>query len=514
MNMGPRAAIQGSLIAAVTATVVAAAGIGDERALTFHVDQDQAGAGVIDVPTLIEAGRLLFTMRFTSLDGGGRPSATGAAAPTPRNPDQTEPVLQTTGPDSGSCAACHNQPEAGGGGDFVVNVFVGPQEAEADLFTISREFSNERGTTGMHGSGLIELLAREMTNEMLAIRAEAISQAASAMAPVRRDLVAKGVSFGAITAQVDGDVDTSEVQGVGADLVVRPWSQKGLVISLREFTINAMNHHHGMQAVERYGFSRTGTRDFDQDNVIDELTPGDLTAVVLFQASLAPPRQFIPDDPARAVAVARGGEVFEEIGCASCHRTEMVLDSLVFAEPASISGNGTLSADSVQNPVKMDLADLAWAANLERTPEGGYIVRPFTDLKRHVISDDEMPFFGNETLRQGFWLQPLPGPTAARSRERMPGISSQERLLTSEFLSRRLWGVGNSGPYGHRGDLTTLNEAILMHGGEAREQRIAYQTAEHYDRAALIEFLLSWRIEPSQAPPAEPDSRDNPLPSA
>jgi mono/diheme cytochrome c family protein len=509
MSRGPKAVFQGSLLAAITATAVAAAGLGDERALTFHVDQDQAGAGIIDVPTLIEAGRLLFTMRFTSLDGAGRPAATGAAAPTRRVPGQTQAFSRTTGPDSGSCAACHNQPDAGGGGDFVVNVFVGPQERPADVFTIAPEFTNERGTTGMHGSGLIELLAREMTNDLLAIRAEAISQAASTMAPVRRELITKGVDFGVISAQVNGDVDTSEVEGVGADLVIRPWSQKGLVISLREFTINAMNHHHGMQAVERYGMGQTGTRDFDQDKVALELTAGDLTAVVLYQAALAPPRQIIPNDPDRAEAVLRGGEVFEEIGCASCHRQAMVLNDLVFTEPAAIAGKGTLSASDVQTPVKLDLADLEWAAELERTPEGGYIVRPFTDLKRHVIADDGMPFFDNETLRQGFWLQPLPGPTAASSRQR--GFFGQERVPTNAFLTRRLWGAGNSGPYGHRGDLSTLNEAILMHGGEAREQKIAYQTADHYDRAALIEFLLSWRIVPAPAAPATTDLKDSPL---
>jgi hypothetical protein len=390
-------------------------------------------------------------------------------------------------------------------------VFVGPQEGAADLFTIAPEFSNERGTTGMHGSGLIELLAREMTNDLLAIRAEAISQAASTMAPVRRELITKGVDFGTITAQVNGDVDTNDVEGVGADLVIRPWSQKGLVISLREFTINAMNHHHGMQAVERYGMGQTGTRDFDKDKVALELTAGDLTALVLFQAALAPPRQIIPNDPDRAEAVLRGGEVFEEIGCASCHRQAMVLNDLVFTEPAAIAGKGTLSASDVQTPVKLVLADLAWAAELERTPEGGYIVRPFTDLKRHVIADDDMPFFGNETLRQGFWLQPLPGPTAARSRQRMPGISSQERVSTDAFLTRRLWAAGNSGPFGHRGDLSTLNEAIMMHGGEAREQRALYQTMGHYDRAAVIEFLLSWRIVPARAAPATTDLKDSPL---
>ena len=50
--------------------------------------------------------------------------------------------------------------------------------------------------------------------------------------------------------------------------------------SLREFTNNAMNHHHGMQTVERFGAGI----DPDQDGHVDELTVGDVTAATIFQA--------------------------------------------------------------------------------------------------------------------------------------------------------------------------------------------------------------------------------------
>ena len=36
-------------------------------------------------------------------------------------------------------------------------------------------------------------------------------------------------------------------------LIIRPFHQAGRVVSLREFTNNAFNHHHGMQSVERFG---------------------------------------------------------------------------------------------------------------------------------------------------------------------------------------------------------------------------------------------------------------------
>src|SRR5450755_3035720 len=39
------------------------------------------------------------------------------------------------------------------------------------------------------------------------------------------------------------------------------------------------------------------------------------------------------------------------------------------------------------------------------------------------------------------------------------------------FLTRALWGVGTTGPYGHDGRSSTLNDVILRHGGEAKAAR-------------------------------------------
>ena len=490
---------------------VLAQGLGDERALHFHVDQRQVVSGEIDLETVIDAGRRLFAMKFTELDGAGRPAATGAALPTRRAPGDAGGFLRTNGPDSLACVSCHNDPEPGGGGDFAANVFVLAQERAVDVFSIHADAVNERGTTGMHGSGLIELLAREMTADLLALRAQAVAEARSAAAPVRIELRAKGVSFGALTAHPTGSVDVHEVEGLAEDLVVRPWSQKGVVISLREFTISAMNHHHGMQASERYGLEATATRDFDEDNVVDELTPGDVTALTLYQASLPPPRQILPEDPAFRTAIQRGEALFTEIGCTSCHVSELILDRFEFTEPGPINGEGTLKESLVDAPVVLDLSQLPWFSDLERTEAGGAIVRAFTDFKRHTIADEETPHFANEALRQGFRLQPRPGAESDRARARMRGGFSQDFVATDEFLTRRLWASGNTSPYGHRADLTTLNEAILAHGGEAREHRMAYQALGQYDRASVIEFLRSWRIVPVPAPPNYADPREDPV---
>ena len=80
--------------------------------------------------------------------------------------------------------------------------------------------------------------------------------------------------FGAITAHPDGIVDLEGIEGVDADLIVRPFSRKGVFTSLRQFTINAMNIHHGMEAVERFGVRWTGSHDFAESGVPDAVTEG------------------------------------------------------------------------------------------------------------------------------------------------------------------------------------------------------------------------------------------------
>jgi CxxC motif-containing protein (DUF1111 family) len=51
-------------------------------------------------------------------------------------------------------------------------------------------------------------------------------------------------------------------------------------------------------------------------------------------------------------------------------------------------------------------------------------------------------------------------------------------------------------PYGHRGDLTTLTEAISYHGGEARSSRDEFMALSPEDQAAIIEFLKSMQVLP------------------
>src|SRR5215468_1203509 len=196
--------------------------IGERPALEEHINQIDIESGKIKFDDLLEIGQEIFEARWTFLDGQGRPAATGAGAPTKRDPTHNVPFIRTSGTDATSCADCHNQPTIGGAGGFVANVFVLAQVLDPVTDSVSAEFSNERNTLGMNGSGAIEMLAREMTAELLAIRDAAKSEARSSGKDTTRQLDTKGVNFGRISAHADGSVDVSKVQGVDADLIIKP----------------------------------------------------------------------------------------------------------------------------------------------------------------------------------------------------------------------------------------------------------------------------------------------------
>jgi cytochrome c peroxidase len=466
-----------ALAALLTATA------GERPAVAVHLDQAAIEAGRVSVAEVLAHGQLLFDARFNALDGQGRPGTTGHGVP--RSPTQP-PFIRTSGPDANSCSGCHSQPRSGGAGDFAVNVFTLAQEADPVLESLDAGRSNERSTPAMMGAGLIELLAREMTGELLAARESARAEARSSGSAARRELRAKGVSFGAVTVLPDGRVDPREIEGVDWDLVVRPFHQKGAVASLRDFTNTALNQHHGIQTSERAG---RGV-DLDADGVKDELTIGDVTALVFFQAALDTPGRLLPRDEARRTAAARGELLFETIGCASCHLPSLTLEDARFSEPGPYNPRGNLRRDEGTRLVLVDLAREGIGPRPERLPDGRVVVRAFTDLKRHDLNDDELRHFANERVAQG---------TLAGVLESAAFTQVPRGRPRTQFLTRRLWDVGNTDPYGHRGDLTTLTEAIHFHGGEARASRDAFFAQSDADRAAVIEFLRTLQVLPAGA---------------
>lgn len=437
--------------------------------IASHVEQADIVAGKLSFRRVFAIGERLFQAKFNRCDGQGRPATTGAGDK--RVADEPA-FIRTSAPDADACVGCHADPSSGGSGDFVVNVFVLAQARDPVVDSLSPAFSNERNTLGMHGSGAIEMLAREMTADL--------KRQAAGLSDGEHTLMTKGVEFGVTIA--GGQVVAS--RGVDKNLVIKPFHQAGVVVSLREFTVNAMNHHHGMQAEERFDLNpaKGFNPDFDEDGVTRELTIGDITATTIYQAALGVPQQVLPLNPVQRRSVQQGERLFKAIGCSGCHVPALRLDNPVFAEPNPLNPAGTF-ADTAQT-YSFDLTRDGQFPRLERARDGGAIVHAYTDLKRHDLCDAEgtpgaIRFFCNEQLDQG--------------RPAQDGRPGREF-----FITRKLWDVGSSAPYGHRGDITTITEAILHHGGEARATRDRFAALPPLDQAAVVNFLKSLTVLPSE----------------
>ena len=457
--------------------------IGESPALSVHTSQEAITDREMSLEEIIQRGEALFTTSFNTLDGAGRPETGGVnrrnnntVISSRERREFPDNFNRISGPDANTCQACHSVPRLGGGGDNASNIFamaerfdfVGFDGGEGDgsqdlsLMTVGVE----RNAPGIFGSGYIELLAREMTTELQDIAEEAIAKARSTGVLATRDLMAKGVSFGKITARPDAVLDTSAVEGVDTDLVVRPFQQKGLNVSLREFAVKAMNVHFGMQASESF---RDGI-DADRDGVVDELTRGDITALVIYQATLPPPGQMMPDHPDALAAVARGEELFSQTGCVTCHIPGLRLKDPVFTEPNPFNPRGKLRTDDVSNPYGVDLTSQGPGPSLKREADGSVMVPAFTDLKRHDMGD---------TLDTD--------------------LLDHDGVPTDQWLTRKLWGFANEPPYLHHGRALLISEAIMAHGGEGQASRDGFEALSLNDQAAVIEFLKTLQILPEES---------------
>jgi hypothetical protein len=404
---------------------------------SVRITQQSVEDGDYPLLELRRHGRRIFSTPFNHLDGFGddRPSLQGSGA-----------FLRVDGLDAQTCLECHSigsfatvpfSFEVGGVGGGNTNVIGGPTFIDPLTGDFDGRFINP---PFVFGAGGVELLAKEMTAEL-----QDLKDLAEQNPGVPVELLTKGVSFG--TLIFDGAVfDTSGVEGIDDDLVVKPFGRKGEFISIRDFASNAFRFHFGIQPVER-----VGPGDPDGDGVEDELLEGEVSAVHVFGALLERPRfeESIPG--------ARWGRlIFDQIACGDCHVPELATDSrrisFSFPEvPDDPSANVYLEAWLTRRP-----------ARFAGFPGGGVRVPLFSDLKRHDMG---------------------------------PGLAeSTGGDLDAMFITARLWGVADTAPYLHDGRALTLTDAILAHGGpEATASRDAFEALPDADKVKLLDFLRSLR---------------------
>ena len=222
---------------------------------------------------------------------------------------------------------------------------------------------------------------------------------------------------------------------------------------------------------------------------------------------------------AQVSRIARGRQVFDSVGCDSCHVPQLTLNTPVFSEPSQNAayrdgatfpaGQPTANVVDPRNPITFDLtkdqpdnvirnANGGVRARLgsftQRDNNGRTIVELYGDLKRHAMGP-RLAEPVNEIA--GDDVTPIPA-------------NPRNRHTPDTFLTENLWGVGSTAPYMHDGRATTLAEAIIEHAAsnndnasEARAARAAYLARSLADRQAVIAFLenlVLFKLEEDPAP--------------
>lgn len=434
------------------------------REMHAGLEAERMAAGEMCLAELADLGELLFEHEYGFVDGLG----SGAAATSPGGPFGRVHRGLFGGPETISCPSCHWIGGPTGAGAETDNAFLqgdGDRTGSGDA----------RNPPALLALGVVQALAREMSRDLHAQRADLLREALHAGAAREASLTTKGVDFGMLRVTAEGEVDTSAVRGVDADLIVKPFGWKGTLADFTDFVDEALQVHIGIQSeglLARGSGELVGngsdSADPDADGVRGELGRGPLMAMNAHLAllELAIVRPLIQDreiEPAAQALLAptttsfaddfqRGRRQFHALGCAGCHTPMLVLESPVL---------------ELEGLPPIDLSREMRRPALTYDPSaGGYPVWLFSDLARHDMGASN----------------------AARH--------AQSGVARTEYLTPRLWGVADSAPYLHDGRAPSFDYAIAGHDGEGAAARAAYAALSGDEKGGVRVYLMSLRRAP------------------
>lgn len=352
-------------------------------------------------------------------------------------------------------------------------------------------------------------------------------------------------------------VECGKIEGVSPDLVVRPFQWKGIASNERNFVRDAAQFHFGMEAREKNpGFgTATEITDNDKDGVHNELLIGDVSALTIYTMTIRPPFETKGKTDSERDSVARGRRIFTgqeavpaSLACARCHTPSLTLnDATVVVRDPSIdidqhgpvlltnrAGLSATVASSSQLPAVRRYLALK-PATVNRGPEA---------IRQARTSEEQLFFTDRDKRTEGYAFDlttlqpanindranrehsdPLPEtqprlPATSNTiavplfsdlrRHKMGALLSERKgflqdtdsmsvpgVAEDEFLTRPLWGVGDTGPWLHDGRAQSLKEAILLHeseGSEASDVVAAFRSLDEEAQRAVIDFLLTLRL--------------------
>ena len=449
-------------------------------------DEIGAGRGSITTPKsslfiikrdpfrAISRGRQVFQRKFTKEDGRGTGVGDGKG--------DVHTNIDIGAGLSDSCSGCHALPRgsAGFGGDVVTR-------------------PDSRNAQHLFGLGLKEMLADEITADLRSIRDKAISNAKSSGHSVTQQLTSKGINYGLITANANGSVDTSRIEGINPDLRVRPFFAHGGKISIHEFVVGALDVEMGLHAsapdlaTANTGGKITTPGGMVLDGSIDKIEPPpaktdlreiDTSIVDYLEFYLL--NYFKPATYKQTETTLKGRQVFKQILCATCHIPSLRINKdrrVADVETVYDPGNGIFNNLFATATPLYDVVDDGKGLPPLKTPKlKPFLVENiFTDFKRHDLG----PNFHERNY---------------------------DGTINKLFLTTALWGVGSTPTYGHDGRSINLTEVILRHGGEAQASRDAFAILDKDDQAALLDFLNSLVLFPPDdtASNLDPGNRNAP----
>lgn len=438
-----------------------------------RVAQTDIDKGVYNADQLFGYSHLLFGNTFTVAEGLGNNLGPPLAGSNPPPNARAIHNGKFGGPDATRCTQCHGVGGNDGGGTLAENLL-----QDGDGVNLSSVLV--RNAPAIIGDGYVQQLGLEMTADLQRELAAALASVAADggagsddggnPGPQTFALSSKGVSFGSISVSPGGAVDYSQIDGVDSDLVIKPHGWKGRVANLRRFVEGGFQVHLGMAdqflisencgpnpIPNTVGNGRDCT-DPDDDGVRDEILESQLTEMALYPALLQVPVQILPTDPTAASDVQQGEQLFDSVGCSSCHVKSLTLLSSIHEESPDLSGGP---------PFAIDLTVNGKLPRLQKQRNGSVQVPLYSDLKRHDM-----------------------GASLADAH------SSFGTIAPNLFMTRPLWGVAATPPYLHDGRAPDLQTAIALHDGEALSVAQAYLALPAASQAQIVAFLQTLTRDP------------------
>jgi len=420
-----------------------------------------------DPARAVRRGRQLFQRKFTAAQGLGPRVSAHSVGDISTNPALGAGI-------SDSCAGCHGRPKGSAG-------FGGVVATRPD----------SRDAPHLFGLGLQEMIADEMTRSLRRQRDEMIKQAKEKGTASSGILIAKGVSFGMLSVDSRGRLDTSRLEGLDADLRVKPFFAQGSSFAMRDFIVGAFKDEMGLQAHDpdlraaaagrvvttpsgmildgkadsfKAPPARGPLHDPDADGVANEVVPALVDFMEFYLLNY-----FKPAVGKQTARTESGLALMKAIGCTSCHIQNFTIDHdrrLADVETVFDPANGKMNrlfATAETRWMQLEDGD-AYPLTLPQG-ESFEVKNIFTDFKRHDLGD------------------------AFHER-------NYDGSVTTHLMTEPLWGVGSTAPYGHDGRSINLEEVILRHGGEAQAQADAFAALTEDGQRQIVEFLQTLILFP------------------